>query len=279
MGFLDNAKDFLNGATPAKKKKCSAFLSAALLYLPEFKIDSISEFGDEVKIYSINGNKRLELSIKPNKFKINELKTTIYYFLRDSTFDYITKFSPLEVEFTYTHFKANTSVKPAKMEETFVDLLSDRSYVKYLLAQENQLFIQQSTNIDTNFYAANITRNSLHYHSHLEDPLLIKDSLFKKVNHQERVMLAHISDYIHGNFSYDIYRRKKTYSARNGYLTKDVWHLKLTVILSDRVVFEEISLSDGKNGLNNVMHEDDFLSFSDSFNRMFQNWNNSNKNY
>jgi hypothetical protein len=270
MGFLDNAKDFLNGATPAKKKKCSAFLSAALLYLPEFKIDNIDELGSEVKIYSIIGNKRIELSVKPNKFKINELKTTIYYFLSDSTFEYITKFSPLDDDLTYTVFKASTSVKPEKMEETFVDLLSDRSYVKYLLAQENKLFIQQSTNIKTNFNAANISRRGLDYYSQFQDPHLIKDSLFKKVNHQERVLLAHIDDYINGNFRYDIYRSKKTYSACNGYLSMDVWHLKLTVFIADRIVFEDISLSHGKNGLDHVMHEDDFLSFSDSFSRMFK---------
>lgn len=270
MRIFDFAKDLVNGITPALKKKYSPFLSAVSLYLPEFKIIELGDTGGKAHVISRSGGYEYEILIKKNDSKIDELRTTIYDFLNKKTLDSIEAFKPIGVFYSYQEFKNQKIVSSHNMTSTYLDMMSKRSYVSYLRNHPKKATLNVLMNYGNGSeqsFRRTINSYSTIYSNIYTDPIIISDSQFKGFDHQERVILVNYQMRL-DEWNYEMYKRQKRYEAYGGYKTKDVWYLKMTVKRNAHVIYEDIEITDGKNGNELYMHEDDFLFFSGSMERM-----------
>jgi hypothetical protein len=283
MGLFDNTRDILNGFTPGRKKKYSPFLSSVLMYLSDFKISTLEEFGGEACVFSNDGNFQYEILVKKNLNKIDELRTTIFDHLTTTNINSVTTLKPLENLLTFELYKNSTDHRLYNRDGKFVELLSKRSYLRYLFNNLNKDQVERYIDIKTRVQSrmnSNLNRFRL-YESSLfsnpfigNDPWFAEDSKFKNVDNSKRIHLA-LSKNDLSSFSTwnpELNRQQKLYEATNGYKTMDVWYLKLTISKKEKILFEDIVLSNGKNGNEHNMHEDDFLYFSEAIGSMFERW-------
>ena len=279
MGIFDFAKDLVNGITPALKKKYSPFLSAVLLYQPEFKIIELGDSGGKAHVISQSGGYQYEILIKKNDSKIDELRTTIYDFLNKQTLNYIASVKPLGVFLSYEEFKSHKIVSNHKMTSTYLDIMSIRSYVNYLRNHPRQ----EKLNVLLNFGNSNekgfgrMMNNTSQFWGNLyDDPFTKWDSDFKGMNHNERIRIANtrqdLSDF--SRWDAELNRKQEHYEALEKYKTMDVWYLKMTVKRNAHVIYEDIEITDGNNGNKLYMHEDDFLFFSKAIESIMNRFNN-----
>jgi hypothetical protein len=285
MGLFDNTRDIFNGFTPGRKKKYSPFLSSVLMYLSDFKISTLEELGGEACVFSEDGNYKYEILVKKNRNKIDELRTTIFDHLTTSNINSVTSIKALDSLLTYELFKSSTSKNPCNIENKFIDLLSKRSYLVYLFNHPKKDQVERYIDLKARIQSRmnNSFNHSSLFHSSLfsnpfigNDPLIEEDSKFKNVDNSKRKYLALAQNDI-SNFSAwnpELYRQQELYKATNGYKIMDVWYLKLTISKNEKILFENIVLSNGKNGNELYMHEDDFLYFSEAIGSLFQSWEN-----
>lgn len=283
MGFFNNTRDLFNGFTPGRKKKYSPFLSSVLIYLNDFKISILEEWADEACVFSINGNYKYEVFVKRNKKKIDELRTTIFDHLTTTNINSVTSIKPLDSLLTYEQFKRSASENLYAREDKFVELLSKRSYLVYLFnhpkLDQVERYIDRKDRIQLNrnnkFLRSSLFLSPLFSkHLNIDDPLIEEDSKFKNIDNHIRTYLAFVENDISDfrTFNSELYRQQKFHEATNGYKTMDVWYLKLTISKNEKILFENIVLSNGKNGNEGNMHEDDFLYFSEAMDTLFQSW-------
>jgi hypothetical protein len=282
MGLFDNTRDILNGFTPGRKKKYSPFLSAVLMYFSDFKISTLEELGGEACVFYSDGHYKYEILVKKNSNKMDELRTTIFDHLTTANINSVTSLKSLESLLSYEEFKSSTSDRTYNREDKFVALLSKRSYLRYLFNHPNKDqvkgYIDLKTRIQSridNMHRTNLFHSPLYSNPFIgNDPLVAEDSKFKKVDNSKRKHLA-LSKNDLSSFSTwnpELNRQQKLYEATNGYKTMDVWYLKLTISKEDKILFEEIVLSNGENGNELYMHEDDFLYFSQAIGSLFESW-------
>jgi hypothetical protein len=109
----------------------------------------------------------------------------------------------------------------------------------------------------------------------VDDPFLRLDSVFKGMNHIERLRLANTNNDLSSfqNWDHNFYKAQKKYEAFGNYYNKDVWFLKLSIKKNNNILFEDIVITDGENGNDLYMHEDDFLHFSDALAKMKERCN------
>jgi hypothetical protein len=282
MGLFDNTRDIFNGFTPGRKKKYSPFLSSVLMYLNDFKISTLEESGGEACVFSSDGNYKYEILVKKNLYKIDELRTTIFDHLTIQNVYLSTGLKPLNAILTYDLYKNSASKDIYNRETKFVELLSKRSYLRYLFNHPNKhqfehfidlesLIEKRINSIDSyNTYSSNFLKSY--------DPLIKIDSEFKNVDNSIRIKLALSKNDISSFNSWnpELNRQQQLYEATNGYKIMDVWYLKLKISKNEKILFEDIVLSNGKNGNELNMHEDDFLYFSEAIGSMFKRWENFN---
>lgn len=183
---------------------------------------------------------------------------------------------------TYDLYKNSASKDIYNRETKFVELLSKRSYLRYLFNHPNKhqfehfidlesLIEKRINSIDSyNTYSSNFLKSY--------DPLIKIDSEFKNVDNSIRIKLALSKNDISSFNSWnpELNRQQQLYEATNGYKIMDVWYLKLKISKNEKILFEDIVLSNGKNGNELNMHEDDFLYFSEAIGSMFKRWENFN---
>ena len=285
MGLFDNTRDIFNGFTPGRKKKYSPFLSSVLMYLSDFKISTLEEFGGEACVFSNDGNYKYELLVKKNPNKIDELRTTIFDHLTTSNINSVTSIKPLDSLLTYELFKSSTSKSLYNKEDKFVNLLSKRSYLVYLFNHPKKdqveryidLKVRIQSRMNNSFNHSSLFHSSIFSNPFIgNDPLIEEDSKFKNVDNSKRKHLALAQNDISSFSAWnpELNRQQKLYEATNGYKIMDVWYLKLTISKNEKILFENIVLSNGKNGNELYMHEDDFLYFSEAIGSLFQSWEN-----
>lgn len=285
MGLFDNTRDIFNGFTPGRKKKYSPFLSSVLMYLSDFKISTLEELGGEACVFSNNGNYKYELLVKKNPNKIDELRTTIFDHLTTSNINSVTSIKPLDSLLTYELFKSSTSKSLYNREDKFVDLFSKRSYLVYLFNHPKKdqveryidLKVRIQSRMNNSFNHSSLFHSSIFSNPFIgNDPLIEEDSKFKNVDNSKRKHLALAQNDISSFSAWnpELNRQQKLYEATNGYKIMDVWYLKLKISKNEKILFENIVLSNGKNGNERYMHEDDFLYFSEAIGSLFQSWEN-----
>jgi hypothetical protein len=285
MGIFDNTRDIFNGFTPGRKKKYSPFLSSALMYLSDFKISTLEELGGEACIFSSDGNYKYEILVKKNRNKIDELRTTIFDHLTTNNINSVISLKSLDSLLTYEVFKNSTSQRLYNREDKFVELLSKRSYLRYLFNHPNKdqvkgyidLKTRIQSRMNSSFNRSSFFDSTLFSNPFIgNDPLVAEDSKFKNVDNSKRKHLA-LSQNDISSFSAwnpELNRQQKLYEATNAYKIMDVWYLKLTISKNEKILFEDIVLSNGKNGNQLNMHEDDFLYFSEAIGSLFESWEN-----
>lgn len=283
MGLFDNTRDIFNGFTPARKKKYSPFLSVVLMYLSDFKISTLEEFGGEACVFSSDGNYQYEILVKKNLNKIDELRTLIFDHLTTSNINSVTSLKPLDSLLTYELYKNSTDHRIYNRDGKFVELLSKRSYLRYLFNNLNKDQVERYIDIKTRIQSrmnSNLNRFRLYESSLFTNPfigndlLVTEDSEFKNVDNSKRKHLALLQNDVSSfsTWNPELNRQQKLYEATNGYKSLDVWYLKLTITNKEKILFEDIVLSNGKNGNELYMHEDDFIYFSEAIGSMFERW-------
>lgn len=282
MGIFNFAKDLVNGITPALKKEYSPFLSAALLYMPDFKIIALDDGVTYGEIESVYGRYNIRLSFGRNHNKINELSTQIFQFLDDETIKSVQIHKPLSDFLSYQEYKKIRSVPEQRHENIskvkgknwlvnhYLEVKSKRSYIRYLFEPENVKKIEN--------YKKTISSGKLKYLDHsyvsrmiggvdLSDKYIL-DSKFKGVDPYKRKSVAR-------GFSLsglEWINEQAKYEHTKKYKIMDVWYLKLSVYSSRNIVFEDVQLVNGKNKYS--LHEDDFLFFSEAIERIMNRFNN-----
>jgi hypothetical protein len=267
MGLFSSAKDLFNGITPSNKKKYSSFFSAVLLHYPDFKIIKADDGGGEAIVEILTGQSIIEILIKKNPEKIDELRTTIFDFTNDSSL-LESKNKYINGVASYQDFKLTNSKGRSTSEREYLSLISRLSYLNYILRNNNKELLQKCLNIQGNRIGGN---NKPSMFSRLvDDPFLKLDSVFKGMNHLERLKLANSYNDLSSfqNWDHNLYKAQKKYEAYGNYYNKDVWFIKLSVKKNNNVLYEDIVITDGENGNNLYMHEDDFLHFSEAIEKM-----------
>ena len=156
MGLFKNAKDlFLKGITPSLKKEYSPFLSAALLYMPNFKIIDLNDGSKFGEIEASDGRFQIKLSFDRNNKKIDELYTQIFFFLDDETLKEVETNKKLTEFISYEDYKKIRNISKQSFSNIskamgsnwlvhhYLELKSKRSYVRYLLEPENKSKIEK----------------------------------------------------------------------------------------------------------------------------------------
>lgn len=272
MGLFSSAKDLFNGITPSNKKRYSSFFSAVLLHYPDFKIIKAEDGGGEAIVEILTGHSNIEILIKKNPEKIDELRTTIFDFINDtSLLESKNKF--MNGVISYHDFNMTNSKTRGASEREYLSLLSRVSYLNYILQNNNKELLQKCLKIEGNRIGAN-NKPSI-FSRMYDDPFLRLDSVFKGMNHIERLRLANTNNDLSSfqNWDHDLYKDQKKYEAFGNYYNKDVWFLKLSVNKNNNVLFEDIVITNGENGNDLYMHEDDFLYFSDTLEKMKERCN------
>jgi len=272
MGLFSSAKDLFNGITPSNKKKYSSFFSAVLLHYPDFKIIKAEDGGGEAIVEILTGQSITEILIKKNPEKIDELKTTIFDFTNDrSLLESKNKF--INGIVSYHDFKLTNSKARSTAEREYLSFLSRLSYLNYILRNNNKELLQKCLNIQGNRIGGNIKPSM--FSRLVDDPFLRLDSVFKGMNHIERLRLANTNNDLSSfqNWDHNFYKAQKKYEAFGNYYNKDVWFLKLSIKKNNNILFEDIVITDGENGNDLYMHEDDFLHFSDALAKMKERCN------
>lgn len=272
MGLFSSAKDLFNGITPSNKKKYSSFFSAVLLHYADFKIIKAEDRGGEAIVEILTGQSITEILIKKNPEKIDELRTTIFDFTNDrSLIESKNKF--INRIISYHDFKLSNSKALSTTESKYLSLLSRLSYLNYILRNNNKELLQKCLNIQGNRIGGNI--NPSMFSRLVDDPFLKLDSDFKGMNHIERLKLANSYNDLSSfqNWDHNIYKAQKKYEAFGNYYSKDVWFIKFSVKKNNNILFEDIVITDGENGNDLYMHEDDFLHFSEALEKMKARYN------
>lgn len=282
MGLFKNAKDlFLKGITPSLKKEYSPFLSAALLYMPNFKIIDLNDGSKFGEIEASDGRFQIKLSFDRNNKKIDELYTQIFFFLDDETLKEVEINKKLTEFISYEDYKKIRNISKQSFSNIskamgsnwlvhhYLELKSKRSYVRYLLEPENKSKIEKLNKLKQSGIL-NIKYPTHRPYLGLIDNKItenyILDSQFKGVDPFKRKDVAN-------GFSFnsiDKILEQAKYRHLNNYKIMDVWYLKLTVISSNNIVFEDVQLVNGIG--EHDLHEDDFLFFSEIMGHMFERW-------
>ena len=272
MGLFSSAKDLFNGITPSNKKKYSSFFSAVLLHYPDFKIIKAEDGGGEAIVEILTGQSITEILIKKNPEKIDELRTTIFDFTNDSSL-IESKDKFINGIILYHDFKLSNTKARSTTEREYLSLLSRLSYLNYILRNNNKELLQKCLNIQGNRIGGNIKTSM--FSRLIDDPFLKLDSVFKGMNHIERLKLANSHNDLSSfqNWDHNLYKAQKKYEAFGNYYTKDVWFIKLSVKKNNNILFEDIVITDGENGNDLYMHEDDFLHFSEALEKMKERYN------
>jgi hypothetical protein len=282
MGLFNNAKDlFLKGITPSLKKEYSPFLSAALLYMPNFKIIDLNDGSKFGEIEASDGRFQIKLSLDRNNKKIDELYTQIFFFLDDETLKTVQLNKKLSEFISYEDYKKIRNISKQSFSNIskamgsnwlvhhYLELKSKRSYIRYLLEPENKSKIERLNKLKESGilninYPANRPNLGLFDNKITENYIL--DSQFKGVDPYKRKEVANGFSFN----SFDKILEQAKYRHLNNYKFMDVWYLKLTVISSNNIVFEDVQLVNGMDEYN--LHEDDFLFFSEVMGNMFERW-------
>jgi hypothetical protein len=284
MGLFKNAKDiFLKGITPSLKKEYSPFLSAALLYMPNFKIIDLNDGSKFGEIEASDGRFQIKLSFDRNNKKIDELYTQIFFFLDDETLKEVQLNKKLTEFISYEEYKKIRNISKQSFSNIskaigsnwlvhhYLELKSKRSYVRYLQESENKSKIEKLNKLKQSGIL------NLKYPTHrpylglIDNKITdnyILDSQFKGVDPFKR---KDVANGLSLN-SIDKILEQAKYRHLNNYKIMDVWYLKLTVISSNNIVFEDVQLVNGMGG--HDLHEDDFLFFSEVMGDMFDRWGN-----
>jgi hypothetical protein len=267
MGLFSSAKDLFNGITPSNKKKYSSFFSAVLLHYPDFKIIKAEDGGGEAIVELLSGQSKIEILIRKNPEKIDELRTTIFDFINDtSLLESKNKF--IKGIVSYHDFKMTNSKARGTSEREYLSLLSRLSYLNYILRNNNKELLQKCLKIQGNRIGG-YNKPSM-FSRLVDDPFLKLDSVFKGMNHINRLRLANTYNDLSSfqNWDNNLYQEQKKYEAFGYHYNKDVWFIKLTIKKNNNVLFEDIVITDGENGNDLYMHEDDFLYFSEAIEKM-----------
>ncbi len=272
MGIFSSAKDLFNGISPSNKKRYSPFFSAVLLHFQDFKIMKAENGGGEALVEILTENSIIEILVKKNSEKIDELRTTIFDFVNDRSLLEIIEKSNNKV-ISYNEFKMTGSKTRGSNEIDYLSLLSRVSYLNYILENNNTELLQKCLKIHGNRIGGNLKPSV--FSRLVDDPFVRLDSDFKGMNHIERLRLANTYNDLSSfkNWDHDLYKDQKKYEAFGDYFIKDVWYLKLSVKKNDKVLFEDIVITNGRNGNDLYMHEDDFLFFSEALEKMKERWN------
>lgn len=282
MGLFNNAKDlFLKGITPSLKKEYSPFLSAALLYMPNFKIIDLNDGSKFGEIEASDGRFQIKLSFDRNNNKIDELYTQIFFFLDDETLKTIQTNKKLTEFISYEDYKKVRNISKQSFSNIskimgsnwlvhhYLELKSKRSYVRYLLQPENKSKIERLNQLKQSGIFKIKHPTHRHYLGLTDNQITenyIVDSQFKGVDPFKRKDVANGFSFN----SFDKISEQAKYRHLNNYKFMDVWYLKLTVISNNNIVFEDVQLVNGKGKYD--LHEDDFLFFSEVMGHMFERW-------
>ena len=282
MGLFKNAKDlFLKGITPSLKKEYSPFLSAALLYMPNFKIIDLNDGSKFGEIEASDGRFQIKLSFDRNNKKIDELYTQIFFFLDDETLKELEINKKLTEFISYEDYKKIRNISKQSFSNIskamgsnwlvhhYLELKSKRSYVRYLQEPENKSKIEKLNKLKQSGILNLKYPTNRPYLGLIDNKITdnyILDSQFKGVDPFKRKDVANGLSFN----SIDKILEQAKYRHLNNYKIMDVWYLKLTVISSNNIVFEDVQLVNGMG--EHDLHEDDFLFFSEVMGDMFERW-------
>lgn len=286
MGFFDSARDFfLNGITSSLKKEYSPFLSAALLFMPDFKINKLNDGSKFGEIETVNDNFKIKLSFEYNPKKIDELYTQIFHYIDNEMMSSVQLIKSINEFISYEEYKKIRNISnqsynnisnvmgPDWLVNHYLELKSKRSYIRYLLEPKNIEKIEQYKKvINSEKNDIRKTINNLRLRDSQLTTQYFFDSHFKGVDALKRREIAQ-------GYTLDAYNRiieQGNYKHCGKYKIMDVWYLKLLVYSGEDVVFEDIQLVNGLGNYN--LHEDDFLFFTDAMDSMFKRWDNVKKN-
>lgn len=271
MGIFSSAKDLFNGISPSSKKRYSPFFSAVLLYFQDFKILKAENGGGEAIVNVLTDNLIIEILVKKNPEKIDELRTTIFDFINDASLLEI-KNKMNKVSISFSEFKMTRSKKIDSCEFDYLSLLSRVSYLNYIFQNSNSELLQKCLKIPGNRIGG--SQKPSMFSRLIDDPFVRLDSNFKGMNHTERLRLANTYNDLSSfqNWDHELHKNQKKYEAFGKYFNKDVWYLKLSVKKNDTIIYEDIVITNGENGNDLYMHEDDFLFFSEALEKMKERW-------
>lgn len=271
MGLFSSAKDLFNGITPSNKRKYSSFFSAVLLHFPNFKITKAEDGGGEAIVEILTGNFVIKISVRKNPEKIDELRTTIFDFINDtSLLEYRNKY--INGFISYQEFKITNSETKNTSDIEYLSLLSRISYLNYILQNNNKDLLKKCLEVQGNRIGGN--KKPSKFSKLIDDPFLMLDSNFKGMNHIKRLNLANTENNLSSfqNWNQVLYKEQKEYEAFGNYFNKDVWFLKLSAMKNTNVQYEDIVITNGENGNDLYMNEDDFFYFSAALETMKARW-------
>jgi hypothetical protein len=303
MSIFNNTLDYLKGFPSSLKKEYSSFLSAALFYMPNFKINNLKNGDTSAEIEYLQKNLKIKLTLNRNNKKIDELKTTIYDFMSQDKIKSCEKYKNINEYLSFEEYKNKRNISRQSspnlyriMGETWLDaeflaLANERAYLEYLYLKENKekissLSILNIMNKEKSFSKQErLDRQRLqnHYetygfswHQKISAQFLL-DSDFKCIDPYERIIvLNNLKDWRHDfNEIYlsllDINPNVQSNTAFNAYKKMNIRYMKLSIQKDNSIIHEDIRLVDGNNAAR--LHEDDFFFFDHTMNIMFSNIN------
>lgn len=292
MRLFKETSDFFKGASISEKKAYSPFLSAALLYFPDFKIKNMECSFQGATLYKQVGSHMLYLSVLNalgGNYSIDELNSTIFSFLDISKRSEVEKIKPLN-EFLslneYSNYRYRNIGKTPPLYEKirynflrdYIELKKNRSYIRYLSLPENinridkisnmkdyeiNHYREQSLNEIRNSYGYMIGGSLLYNTDLLKDDNFIKDCIFKNISPKDRLEK----------------KSSHEYKVKFGdYQFMDNWHLTLEVKENSRVIYEDIAIIGGVDAKGFRMFEDDYIFMANGIEKLMDRLNDYLKN-
>lgn len=296
MGFLFNrVNEIINGVSYSLKKEYSSFLNASSFHFSDFKIEELQDILQGALLSKFDGNYKLYLSLKKNNHKIDEFQTSIFDFvLNNNLIESSSKIKPFDEFVSLEEYLKYNNIEYQSLKDKhdfsfqnryiyeYLKFKNTRSYYKYLLDPQNKYLINKYIEIilgenkelndvlweqrlKLNTHANNIIFKP----DEISDKYLL-DCLFKKIDPFERKVVNSLKDVL--KIDNELMKCINCKSF-NHYQNFDKWILKFTVILQNKIVFEDIQLVNGEYCVDFEIPNDDFYYLSDGIQDIMTRWN------